>query len=200
MASTLDVVNECLASLGEAPLNTLTEPHAFKATALRQLGYSNSRVQAPGWWFNTEELTLSPAPTTGHMQLPGDVLKWSSGVRASTLSRSQPKPWLVQRGSRLYDTRNRTYVMTEDVTGEIVRLIPFEDLPVVVSDYVRADCVLKFQSAFDGDNGRRQELTGAWQVARLAANAENIRQGAVNFLNNNTRLQRIKSVTRAARY
>lgn len=199
MASILDVVNDCLATLGEAPLNTLLEPHEFRGTAQRLLTKTNRRIQAPGWWFNTEAITFTPNPT-GQVVLPGDYLKWQSGVRSSDmLVRSEAKPWLVERGGRLYDTRTRSFVLTENVTGELVRELPFEQLPAVINDYVAAETVLKFQSNFDGDNSRRQELTQAWVLARTVANAENTRQLGVNFIYNNSRLSRIKRVTRQLR-
>jgi len=201
MATTLDVVNECLATLGEAPLNTLNEPHVYKGAALSALSKANKSAQSRGWWFNTEAMTVTPAPTTGQMQLPGDCLRWASGVRASdTLARGMPKPWAVQRGSRLYDTRNRTYVFTEEVAGEITRLVPFEDLPVEANDFVAADTVLRFQSRFDADNSRRQELAQARTEASILLNAEQTRQAKVNLINNNSRLQRIKSRVRGLRY
>ena len=201
MASTLDVINDCLASMGEAPLNTLLEPHELKGSAQKSLSRASRRIQSTGWWYNLEAATFSPAPVTGHIQLPGDTLKWQSGVRTSDqLVRNQPKPWLVERGLRLYDTRSRTFVITEDVTGELVREVPFEDLPAVINDFVAAEAVLKFQSNFDADNNKRAELTQAWQLARIEAKAENIRQLGINLLNNNSRLSRIKAVTRRLRY
>lgn len=201
MATSLDVVNECLASMGEAPLNTLSEPHEFKGSALKALSKANKRIQSAGWWCNLEAATLSPAPITGHITLPGDCLKWQSNVRTSDqLVRQQPKPWLVQRGSRLYDTRTRGFEITEEVTGELVREVPFEELPPVLNDYIAAEAVLKFQSNFDADNNKRQELAQAWSLCRNAANAENTRQLGINMINNNTRLSRIKAVTRRLRY
>lgn len=201
MATTLDIVNDCLATMGESPLNTLLEPHEFKPAALRELTKANRQIQSPGWWFNTEAITLAPAPVTGHIQLAGDVVKWQSGVRTTdTLVRGQPKPWIVQRGTRLYDTRLRSFTLDEEVVGVVVRLIAYEDLPPVAQDYVGAQAVLRFQSNFDADNSRRQELQQAWQLARQLANSEEIRQQAINAIDNNSRLQRVKRVTRAARY
>ena len=201
MATTLDVVNECLATLGEAPLNTLLEPHEFKGSAQKALARANRRIQGKGWWCNTETATFAPAPVTGFIQLPGDCLKWQSNVRsADTLVRYQPKPWLVERGLRLYDTRTRTYLITEEVTGELVREVPFEQLPAVLNDYIAAEAVLRFQSNFDADNNKRQELTQALAICRMEAVAEQTRQSAVNMINNNTRLSRIKAVTRRLRY
>lgn len=201
MATTLDIVNDCLATIGESPLNTLLEPHEFKPAAIRELDKANRAIQGKGWWFNTEAITLAPAPVTGHITLAGDVVKWQSGVRTTdTLYRGQPKPWIVQRGTRLYDTRLRRYTMTEEVVGEVVRLLAFEELPAVAQDYVAAQAVLRFQSNFDADNSRRQELQAEWQLARQLFNSEHIRQAAVNAIGHNSRLSRIKSVTRAARY
>lgn len=200
MATTLDVVNDCLATLGETPLSTLNEPHEFKAAAQRLLSRVSNELQSTGWWFNTEALTVTPAPVTGHMVLPGDALKWESGVRASdTLSRQAAKPWFVQRGLRLYDTRNRSYTSSEEVTGDIVRAIPFDELPPVMNEYVAAATVLRFQSNFDGDSKRREELAQRYSLARSEARSENIRQLRVNLIDNNERLSSIKAVTRAAR-
>ena len=199
--TTLDVVNQCLGTLGEAPLNTLLEPHEFRGTAQKALNTANNRLQSVGWWFNTEAATFDPAPVTGFIQLPGDCLKWQSGVRSSDLLvRGQAKPWLVQRGSRLYDTRTRTFEITESVTGELIREVAFEDLPSVIASYIAAEAVLKFQSSYDADNSKRQELLGEWKLCRSDANAENTRQQGVNFINNNSRLQRIKSAVRRLRY
>lgn len=197
MTTTLDVVNECLGTMGEAPLNTLAEPHEFRGSALKKLSEANSRLQARGWWFNRETLTVTPAPTTGHVVLGNDILKWQSGARSPEfLRRSQPKPWLVQRGRRLYDTRTGTFEITETTEGEITREIPFEDLPQVMQQYVKAEAVLRFQSTYDADNSKRQELLGEWQISRADAAAEDIRQSGVNLLNSNPRLQRIKNASR----
>ena len=200
MLTTLDVVNQCLGTIGEAPLNTLLEPHEFRGTAQKALATANYQIQSRGWWFNTEASTLSPAPITGFITLPGDTLKWQAGVRSSDLLvRGQAKPWLVQRGSQLYDTRRRTYEIIEDVTGELVREVPFESLPPVMSSFVASQAVLKFQSSFDADNSKRQELLEEWKLYRSESNAEQTRQLGVNLINNNSRLQRIKSAVRRLR-
>lgn len=146
-------------------------------------------------------MTYVPNSVNGQIQLPGDVLKFQSGVRnRDLLQRGVPKPWIVQRGSRLYDTRTQSYVITEDeVIGEITRNVPFEDLPPVLNEYIAAEAVVKFQSNFDADNNKRQELEQHWTLARADARAEQIRQVAVNFRNNNSTLNRIKSYTRSAR-
>lgn len=201
MASTLDVINSCLASMGESPLNSEAEPHEYKASAKRLLTKSNRSVQTPGWWFNTEALTIVPDPVNGQMQLSNDTIQFRSGTRTrDTLVLGQPKPWIVQRGMRLYDTRTGSFTMTESVTGELIREIPFDDLPPVINDLVAALTVLKFQSDFDADSNKRAELGQDYKDARLRANSENIRQLSVNLLDSNYRLQRIKRSSRRQVY
>jgi hypothetical protein len=89
-------------------------------------------------------------------------------------------------------------VHAEDATGELIREVPFEELPPVANDAVAAEAVLRFQSSFDADNSKRQELGQAWALTITALSAENIRQAGVNLISSNARLQRIKS--RSARY
>lgn len=200
MATTLEVVNDCLATMGESPLNTLAEPHEFKGAAQRLLSRKSREIQSVGWWFNLEAITLKPAEFTGYVQLPTDALRWESGVRSSdTLVQSQSKPWLVQRGQRLYDTRTRSYGITESVTGELVREVPFEEMPLVVNEYVAAAAVLQFQSSYDGDTQRRAELTQRLLMLRGEARAENIRQLRVNLISANSSIGYLKTITRGAR-
>jgi len=201
MATTLDVVNDCLASMGEAPLNALTEPHSFKGTATRQLARQSRIIQSRGWWCNTETLTVQQPANLAYIQLPGDVLKWNAGVKSrDTLVQQAAKPWIVLRGKRLYDTVNRTFdIPGQEIVGEIVRELPFEDLPSELNDYIAAQTVLRFQSNFDADTQKRQELTNIWKEARMMAIAEDARQLKVNLIDNNANLHYVKTFTRHAR-
>lgn len=201
MTTTLDVVNECLATMGEAPLNTLAEPHEFKAAILRVLSKADKHIQSKGWWYNSEELTLSPDPINSQITLPGDCLRAESGIRLThNLVRGAHKPWIIQRGRRMYDMSKGTYVITEDLAITMVRQVPIEELPTPIGDYIAAETVLKFQSAYDGDNNRRAELAQAWHQAQGDSVSEDVRQRRVNLLQSNSTLGRIKSVTRSSRY
>jgi len=56
----LNVVNQCLASMGETPLNAVNADHPYVAAALMHLRGASTQEQAKGWWFNTDFLTSSP--------------------------------------------------------------------------------------------------------------------------------------------
>lgn len=201
MTTTLDVVNECLGTMGEVPLNTLTEPHEFKASALRILSRVDSTVQGKGWWYNREQLTLVPDPVNFWITLPGDVLKVESGVRSLyDLNYTVAKPYLIARGRRIYNTITGSYVQTETFTALVARQVPFDDLPPVMQDYIASWAVLRFQSLYDSDSRKRVELSEDVERNRREAVSENVRQSRVNLINTNPRLQRVKSATRNLRY
>ena len=51
----LDIINDMLATIGEAPLNELDARHPHVAAGLRILDQKNREIQVnggAGWWFN----------------------------------------------------------------------------------------------------------------------------------------------------
>lgn len=195
MTTNLDVINACLATLGEAPLNSDQEQHEFKAAAQRIIARSSKTIQSTGWWFNTEDVVLTPDPVHSQIVLANDVLLFRSGtvgVKNGVYGVSQP--WLTQRGRRIYDTKTHSYTLVEDAIGEIIREVPLDELPPVVADLIEAHAVLRFQTDFDADSSRNANLAGHLKTAQAIANSENIRQRSVNLVRLNPRLQRIKRV------
>lgn len=200
MYTNLQVVNKCLATMGEAPLNSLSEVHGFRGAALRCLNEADQQTQSRGWWYNTEERELTPSPDDGSIYLPGDVTRVSFGfVSVTGVDCGQWQGRYVQRGRRLYDVVDGTYAITENLRAQIIRRIPYNEVPDCVAELIAAAAVLKFQSDYDGDNNRRAELQQDLQRCATYANAEDIRQRRVNLYNLNPRLQRIKRVTFRAR-
>lgn len=187
----LTVVNDMLGTLGEAPLNTLTDAHTYRGACLSTLDKVNKATQAKGFWYNRENLTLTPNPLDFKLYLPGDTIN----VRCAV------EPALVQRGNLLYDTFNGTPLFDagKSVDVILVRLIPFEQLPEIAAWSIAADAILYFQRAYDGDAQRTRELALVADAARLPLNAEETRQLRANLIDGNAKLQYIKSFTRNAR-
>ncbi len=179
---TLEVVNGCLASMGEAPLNSLSDPHAFRGAAISTLDKRDRAIQARGWWFNTEKITLSPSPVDGRLYLPGDVIELQSGSGR-----------YVQRGRLVYDTSEGTTQFSTSITVSIVRRIPFADIPEIVADYIAAATVVTFQAEFDGDSEKGRLLLAKETAARQAAISADVRNSGANLLANNSRIMTIKS-------
>lgn len=196
--NTLDVINECLGTMGESPLSTLEDPHAYRGAALATLANLNRQIQAKGWWFNRETLTLSPSSLDSTIYLPGDFVS----VRVPRTVEGAATRQIVQRGRRLYDTSNGTYEFSSAVYVEVVRLVTFEDLPEVAAQHIAALTVLQFQSKYDGDTAKRRELMeriGGPHGTHAAINTEETRDQQVNLIESNGRLQRLKFITKSAR-
>ena len=181
---TLSVVNEMLGSMGEVELASLTDFHPFLANARGTLDRVSRTTQASPWWFNEENVILTPNSVDHMIYLPNDLLEVTSEYR-----------YYVQRGQRLYNTLTGTYLFTDPVKLVIRRLLDFEELPETAAAYIAAEAVLQFQSNYDGDSNKRQEKAAYRNECLFKLNAEETRKRKVNMLDNNPRLQRIKRAT-----
>lgn len=120
LVTKLTVVNACLASMGEEPINSLAEENAFVTSALFSLEQAVQNEQAIGWYFNKEQLQLQP-DTDGQYNVPVDIID---------LDTEQTPKWLVLRGRRLYSTADAKYLTgTKPVAANVIRFVPFDDLP-----------------------------------------------------------------------
>lgn len=184
----LTVVNNCLGTMGEAPLNAIDDPHPYRAACISILNTVNREFQARGWWFNREQLTLAVGALDSSIYLPGDT------INVRTADRN-----IVQRYRRLYNLDGGTYVFTEDQDVELVRLVPFEEAPELFAAYAAAETVIRFQKRYDGDSTKTRQLQDEQRDARIAVTAEETRQVKANLIESNVRLSYIKSSIRGVR-
>jgi len=187
----LDVVNQCLASMGETPLNAVDADHPFVAAALLTLKTTNTQEQAKGWWFNTDLVTLHPDALSRFIYVPDDAISINPNDTGTA--------WVL-RGRRLYDRFTSTYEFAGDVRVELVREIPFEDLPMLATHVIAARTVLDFQSAYDSDADKYSRLGVAYQQAFSTLRAEHIRQVKANMLNNPTVQLQMRDIRPMTRY
>lgn len=171
----LEVVNACIATMGEAPLNSLEEEHVYKQAALDYLSGSNKALQKKGWWFNKEIMKLLPDATSKFIYLPQNTLE---AERAD-----ERDPVFAQRGRRLYDPILNRYEWDHELYPQVIVELNFEDLPYHAQDAVALSAILRFQREYDGDNTRTNQLNADRGRAELELNAQHIRQLKVNMLN-----------------
>lgn len=174
----LEAVNAMLDSIGEAPIDSLTNIEAPDAgTALRRLRVVSKAVQTIGWEWNTEGVVLTP-DSNGNLVLPANTLKFVP-------CNDDPSVKLTMRGNRVYDRKNQTYVFTKTVKATIVTALDFEELPEAARQYVMLTAAEKFQEGILGsptlDKFDRSSAGEALQTL-LAAEAE---VGAYNVLTDN---------------
>lgn len=119
--SKLEAVNQVLRGVGERPVNTLDGQTSQNARIAEQIFDQVCReLQSEPWWFNSEEcVTLSSDSSTGMVTVPDDVTRF----------KPIDEPYIVQRGSVLYDKQARTDILNRAVTGNLVRVLDFDLLP-----------------------------------------------------------------------
>ena len=187
----LDVVNQCLASMGETPLNTVDADHPFVAAALLKMKTCLTQELAKGWWFNTDYLTLTPDPNTKFIYVPTDAI--------DVKPMDDGNSWVV-RGRRLYDRSTSTYEFAKPVAVELIREVPFDDLPMQANHVVAARTVLDFQNDYDGDAQKYNKLGGAYQQAFTTLRAEHIRQMKSNMLSNPSVAGQLRMISPMSRF
>ena len=170
LTSELDAINTMLAIIGEAPVNTVEDTGVVDAVIARQTLYEVMReVQAEGWHWNTDKsVSLTPTfPLPGDVYIPGNTLK----VDAVDTSID-----VVQRGTRLWDRVNNTFKFPMPVVVDIVRLLPFEDLPQQARHYIMVKAGRIFQDRVVGSetlSGFNDKDETRARVALRNAEAEN---------------------------
>lgn len=183
----LEVVNGCLATIGQSPLASLEDEHAYKHSALTRLASVSKDLQSIGWWFNDEHIWLLPDATSKYVYIPVDAIEIKS-IEYCGLS-------IAQRGRRLYNTAHNTYEFGERVRMHLTRLLPFDDLPYKAAAAVRDAAILRFQSDIDGDVQRRQELALAARESLAQLSAEDVRQRKPNLLRRQSVDRLVRSYT-----
>lgn len=150
--TTLEAVNIMLSTVGESPVNSLSSGLVEAEMALTILQSTSKAVQAKGWTFN-QELAVRYAPNSSkEIILPLNILRADAtiGNKAENTD-SQSLPWdLVQRGQKMYDRRNHTYLINKTVELDVVLQLPFEELPEVARRFVIIRAARVFQDRVVG--------------------------------------------------
>lgn len=141
--SELDAVNTILGVVGEAPVNTLDIPGLAHVDIAHQMLHDVSReIQSQDWEFNSETNYPLPRTTEGYILTPTNLLK--ADVCEDWVQKYLP----VQRGTKMYDRKNHTYVFPEDLTFDVVFFLPFDQLPESLRRYVTIRAARVFQRRF----------------------------------------------------
>jgi hypothetical protein len=148
IASTeLDAINTMLTTIGESPVNSISASTADTRIAQLILQEVDRATQIKGWNWNTEkEVTLTPNVSTKEITLGNNV------VRISIDKRTYTNIDIVQRGTRLYDKKNKTFLFDSAIKAEIVYLLPFTDLPEQARYYIVVRSARLFQQRMIGDS------------------------------------------------
>ena len=139
----LGAVNTCLSAIGEEPVNLIPSSGVTEATIAYNVITEISReVQSNELHCNTEYDYPLMANSAGEIVVP------SNALRVDAMDGSLN---VVQRGTRLYDKTNHTFMFTQKTMKvEIVFFLPYEELPQHVRHLIAIRSARVFQRRFLG--------------------------------------------------
>jgi hypothetical protein len=140
----LEAVNEMLGMVGEAPVNSLEVSGLVDAGRARTLLHTTSRsIQSRCWNFNTEDEYPLLVDEEGYINLPANTLR---------VDATDPTIKVTQRGSRLYDLDNHTYIFNECPKLRITFFLEFEVMPEPARRYITLNAGRLFQTEVQGSD------------------------------------------------
>lgn len=174
----LDIINDMLATIGEAPLNELDARHPHVAAGLRILDQKNREIQVnggAGWWFNIiPNYPLRP-DVDKHIAVPSDLLKYTSV--------EFPTRYYVH-GGFLHDAHLDTNEFEDTVYVHAIRLLDVIDLPPLAHAYVSYEAIKRFSVTYEGDMTRYQMMQSDSTSGLYALRAQDIREKRANTQRN----------------
>lgn len=171
----LDVVNQQLATMAEAPVTSLNIKHPYIAAGLNKLALANQTIQTDRLWFNVIDVLVTPLADTWiiDQDLPcGTISVWAKDP-------SRPVTWRAGQLLAYYDEYTPIKVPTW-VTVHFEEI--FRDLPLSANLAVAAQAVLDFQRDFDADSTKTRLLEQDLARKLAKMNAEHIRTRKTNLL------------------
>ncbi len=148
LSSLLDAVNTCLVSVGEAQVSDIFANEAVDVETAKSIITSQDlAIQAEGWSWNREEALLLNPDDDGFIHLPNLTLRVSNAYWATSGAIAR----VVQRGERLYNTEDHTYVFTQPVQVDLIVRLDFTEIPEVARRYITVMAADRFQMTQQGN-------------------------------------------------
>lgn len=131
-----------LRGIGSSPVSTLADSGDVDVvSAVSTLRDVSRQVQQKGWHFNTEiEFPLVPASPSKEITLPSNCLRVDTTGYDALLD-------VVQRGSRLYNRKERSYQFDKTIKVDMLVFLPFDELPESARNYIAIKATRMFQDA-----------------------------------------------------
>lgn len=142
----LEIINQMLSALSYERVNSLNDnEEVVAADAL--LKRVSKQVQAKGWSFNTDNISLVH-DQFGQIRLPNNALD------IDPVSNQY-----VRRGGKLYDKKNLTFNIGKPIRVRMVIELNIEDIPDRVVQYLADTATLEFIQNYSAE----QNIIQSWR-------------------------------------
>lgn len=139
LTTELEAVNTMLSCIGESPINSLEVTGVEDADAAKAVLNEVSRqVQSIGWHFNSETDYSLVRDVDGFINVPSNTITVDTTDEFYNYD-------VVQRGLRLYNKKDHTFVFDKTLKVDIVLLLPWDELPQAARRYIEISAARVFQ-------------------------------------------------------
>jgi len=155
----INMINECLMSIGETPYQEGTSPDYIQVgsdgdIARRMVASTMIEIQSRGWWFNTDynfvfypdtAIGIAPDVTNGggFIAVPPNLLRLDVG-------NTEHKHRYIIKDGMIYDMLEQDFVHDVPITADAVWLLDYEVLPYEAYTYISLRAARKFQQRVIG--------------------------------------------------
>lgn len=183
----LEAINEILAVGSDSPVSTLDENEVIDASlAKNTLRATLVEIQTQGWSYNTDESLEIVPDQEGFIRLPRNTLRVDTVGPSANIN-------CVQRGLRLYNKTDRTYLFKLPVTVDIVLGLDYEELPSTARMYAVIRAARKYQDRYFGDASTHSYTKEDEYEARSAMMEEELSVQGPNMLDDSQFMQKLRS-------
>lgn len=175
MFTKLDVVNSCLGSVGENPVTNAESNHPSVIAVRAVFDRVTKSLQSRGWWYNNEEALTLSQDIDGYIIVPSNTLKADP---------TDPTEKYIQRGTKMYDPENHTFIIGRDLIIDLMVQLDIEDCPHSMADWILKQCTYEFYRNDDGDRDKAQSLMADAHIAEIQVKKEHL---AASDINSNSR-------------
>lgn len=160
----LEAINQCLAAIGESPVNSPNSGVPDAASASAMIDRATRKTLMAGWTVNTAfDVKLVP-DLEGIIKIASNVLTVDTSGRSAGLAVTTRRD--VDGIEKLFKVKDQSFRFDEPVTVDIIYYYDIDDLPFPLQNYIAALAARDFQEdamgsvALDGFVSR--SLNEAW--------------------------------------
>jgi hypothetical protein len=129
----LEAVNTMLATIGEAPVNSITGSLPLDASlAKNTLNEINREVQSAGWHFNSRYKYILNLDTDSKIPLAENIMR----VDLDNSKYSTGTYDVIKQGAFLFNKVENTFVFDKALEANVVLYLDFTDLPENARRYI----------------------------------------------------------------
>jgi len=160
--SFLEAVNTVLRMVGEAPVNSTDSGFGLAEQAEDLLLEVSRKLQMENWSFNTDYSYKLLKDNNGYIYVPNTAL------RVEVNPFDYPGYEITQRGNRLYERRNNTFVFTQDIVADVTHALDWSDLPEHARRYIAVKAGRELQQGTIGA-AELDQINGSMELEARSA-------------------------------